>query len=77
MMVRDSITEEIREIRHQLAARFDNDVDRIGDDLRRRESGSSRRVMRLPKRVPRTAMTNKAMPPSGGGSVSDSTGLVR
>ena len=65
-MVRDSITEEIREIRHRLAARFDNDVDRIGDDLRRCESASDRRVVRLPKRSPRaTATTNKAMHPSG------------
>ena len=67
MMVRDSITEEIREIRHQLAERFDNDVDRIGDDLRRRETGSGRRIVRLPRRHPRTtAATNKAMHPSGG-----------
>lgn len=51
-MVRDSITEEIREIRHQLAAQFDNDVDRIGEDLRRREADSARRVVRLPARSP-------------------------
>ena len=35
------ITKEIREIRHRLAAKFDNDLDQIVDDLRRqqRESG--------------------------------------
>ncbi|MEI8374379.1 MAG: hypothetical protein WCJ35_16265 [Planctomycetota bacterium] len=36
VMVRDSITEEIREIRHRLAEKFDNDVDRIDEDLRPR-----------------------------------------
>jgi hypothetical protein len=59
-MFRDAITEEIREIRHQLAARFDNDVDRIGDDLRRREADAGRRIVRLPRRPPRAAAaTNK------------------
>ena len=35
-MVRDSITEEIRE-RHRLAEKFGNDVDRIGADLLARD----------------------------------------
>ena len=66
-MFRDAITEEIREIRHQLAARFDNDVDRIGDDLRRREAESGRPLVRLPRRPARAAAaTNQAMHPSGG-----------
>ena len=61
-MDRDSITEEIRDIRHRLAERFDNDVDRIGEDLRRREATSGRRVVRLPKRLPRTtATTNQGL----------------
>ena len=65
MMVRDSITEEIREIRHRLAEKFDNDVDRIGEDLRRRQDASGRRVVQLPKRTPRIpASTNKSMQPS-------------
>jgi hypothetical protein len=65
-MFRDAITEEIREIRHQLAERFENDVDRIGDDLRRREASSGRRIVRLPKRPPRaTAATNQRMKASG------------
>jgi len=54
-MVRDSITEEIREIRHRLAEKFDNDVDRIGADLRRRQEASGRRVVQLPRRRPRIA----------------------
>ena len=66
-MYRDAITEEIREIRHQLAARFDNDVDRIGDDLRRREPESGRRAVQLPRRPPHaTAATTESLHPSGG-----------
>lgn len=33
----DPIVEEVRRIREQLAARFDFDVRRIGDNARRRE----------------------------------------
>ena len=51
-MVHNPITEEIREIRHRLAAEFDNDVYRIGAELRRRQSASGRCVVRLPKRNP-------------------------
>ena len=46
-----SPTAEIREIRHQLAAQFDNDVDRIYKDLRRKQQESGRKYVRLPKRV--------------------------
>ena len=64
MMVRDSITEEIREIRHRLAEKFDNDVDRIGEDLRRRQDASGRRLVQLPKRPPRiTVRAVKRKPP--------------
>ncbi len=51
-MVPNPITEEIREIRHRLAAEFENDVYRIGAELRRRQAVSGRRVVRLPKRNP-------------------------
>jgi hypothetical protein len=53
-MVRDSIAEEIRATRHRLAAQFDNDVSRIGEDLRRRQESSGRNIVQLPKRSPRT-----------------------
>lgn len=46
----DPITEEIREIKRSLARKFDNDLDRIGADLRRREKESGRAFARLPKR---------------------------
>lgn len=51
-MIHNSITEEIREIRHRLAAQFDNDVYRIGAELRRRQAAAGRRVVRLPRRPP-------------------------
>ncbi len=65
-MLTNSITEEIREIRHRLAAECGNDVYRIGADLRRREKESGRKIVRLPKRVPKKYTTNKPMNPSGG-----------
>ena len=61
-MVHNPITEEIREIRHRLAAQFDNDVYRIGAEIRRRQAASGRRIVRLPKREPITKhTTNKAL----------------
>ena len=65
-MVRNPITEEIREIRHRLAARFENDVHRIGAEIRRLQAASGRRVVRRAKRPPvATSTTNKTMHPSG------------
>jgi hypothetical protein len=52
MMVHNPITEEIRDIRHRLAAQLDNDVYRIGAELRRRQAASGRRLVRLPARPP-------------------------
>jgi len=60
-MAHNPITEEIREIRHRLAAQCDDDVYRIGAELRRRQSVSGRRVVRLPKRTPTVATTNQAL----------------
>ena len=48
-----SPTAEIRDIRHQLAAQFNNDVDRIYEDLRRKQEQSGRKYVKLPKRSPR------------------------
>lgn len=52
-MVSDSITDEIRLIRHQLAARCDNDVSKILADARRRQNTYGRTYVTLPKRPPR------------------------
>lgn len=61
-MVHNPITEEIRDIRHRLAAQFDNDVFRIGAEVRRRQAASGRRVVRLPRRQPMVSnTTNKAL----------------
>lgn len=65
-MIRDAITESIRATRHALAAKFDNDIRRIGDDLRRQQNESHRTFVRLPRREPRIASpTNEAMRASG------------
>jgi hypothetical protein len=67
-MVYNPITEEIREIRHRLAARFDNTVYRIGAELRRRQAASGHRVVRLPSRQPVATTTNKSVKRSGNSS---------
>jgi len=53
----DSPTDEIRAIRHELAAKFDNDIKRIGDDLRRQQRESGREYIRLPRRPLRPPRT--------------------
>lgn len=65
-MVHNSITEEVREIRHRLAAQFDNDVHRIGAELRRRQASSGRHVVKLPRRPPFAAGVTDGTPPSRG-----------
>lgn len=56
-----SPTDEIREIRHQVAAKFDNDVDRIYGDLLRQQRESGRRYIRFPKREPRDVTIRKQL----------------
>ena len=72
-MAQNPITEEIRAIRHRLAAEFDNDVYRIGAELRRRQAASGRRLIRLPKRTPEPNSSNPAPLPSDSATDSDST----
>ncbi|TWU59537.1 hypothetical protein V7x_55830 [Crateriforma conspicua] len=60
------ITQQIRESRHRLAARFGNDLDRIVEDLQRQQRESGRRVIDRSRNA-----TNQAMQRSGGGHVSD------
>ncbi len=50
-MIPDSITDEIRGIRHHLAAQFGNDLDLILADIRRREASDSRTYVSLSPRV--------------------------
>jgi len=49
-MVSDSITDEIRGIRRDLAAQFGNDLDQILADIRKRESLDGRRYVSLSPR---------------------------
>jgi hypothetical protein len=72
-MIRNPVIEDIREIRHRLAAQFDNDVYRIGAEIRRGQAASGRRVVRRPRRQPVALnTTNQSMHPTGMG-VRDST----
>ena len=50
-MLSDSITDEIREIRRDLAAQFGNDLDLILADIRRREASDGRRYLTLSPRL--------------------------
>lgn len=49
-MTNDSITDEIRAIRRELAAQFDNDVSKILADVRKREAADGHVYVTLPKR---------------------------
>ena len=49
-MSTDSITDEIRRIRHDLAAQFGNDLDAILADIRRREAMDGRSYVSLSPR---------------------------
>jgi hypothetical protein len=70
-MIPNFITDEIRAIRHQLAAEQGNDVSRIGNELRRHQVESGRRIVKLPARSPETRATSKPLQPSGGSGVSN------
>ena len=62
--------EEILATKRHLAAKFDNDIHRIVEDLRHRQSEGDYEVISLPPRRYRLT-TNYAMQQSGGGDVSD------
>jgi hypothetical protein len=63
-MTMKSPTDEIREIRHKLAAKFDNDLNRICEDLMRQQRESGRKYIRLSRRVPKGYQG--AVPPVAG-----------
>ncbi len=54
-------TDEIKAIRRKLAAKFDNDVSRIGADVRRQQRESGRTYIMLPKREP--VLAHASSPP--------------
>jgi hypothetical protein len=55
--MRDPIVEEVRRARAAYAAQFDHDLDRIVDDLKRRQDQGEFEVVRRPprpaRRIPR------------------------
>lgn len=55
----DPITEEIRALRHDLAAQFGNDVSRILADVREREASDRRSYVTLPRRSPRKQLAKQ------------------
>lgn len=64
-MMTNPITEEIREIRHRLAAEFDNDFGRIFADLQWKERESGRVV--IDRRGERLTADNHVLHGSSGG----------
>ncbi len=64
-MTSDSITDEIRAIRRELAAQFGNDVSKILADVRQNQAADGRAYVTLPKRRPTAAMTNQVLVPLG------------
>ena len=50
-------TDEIRAIRQALAAKFDNDLHRIAEDIRRQQRESGRTYITLPRRAPQRDST--------------------
>lgn len=69
-MLHNPITEEIREIRHRLAAQFGNEVYRIGDEIRRRQRESGRQYRRLLPRPPANSKTANQSARRSGADVS-------
>ena len=60
-MIVDPITEEIRRIRHALAAPYGDDLNLICEDLRRSERESGRQFISLPMRPARTLAVTRPM----------------
>jgi hypothetical protein len=58
----DPITEEIRALRHDLAAQFGNDISRILANIREREASDGRTYVTLPRRLPRTQLAEQTDP---------------
>jgi hypothetical protein len=67
MMMTNPITRQIRDIRHRLAEKFDNDLDRIVDDLQRQQRESGRHYVDRTKEA-----ANHGMAGSGSGGERDS-----
>ncbi len=51
-MTQDAVIQEIRKYRDEYAKKFDYDIKAMGDDLRKRQAESGRKVVR---RIPKPA----------------------
>ena len=58
MTMTNPITQQFRETRHRLAAKFDNDLDRIVNDLQRQERESGRRYFDRTKETTKRSGSN-------------------
>ena len=59
-------TEDIRAARHRLAAQFENDLDRIVEDLRRKQRDSGREYVTIAgNRVVQAEKMNESVHPTG------------
>lgn len=53
-MWKDPIVEEIRRARSEYAASLNNDIDRIFEDIKQRQTRYGKKLVKLPPRKPRT-----------------------
>jgi len=60
-MINDPIIEEIRQIRHTYAAKFNHDLHAICDDLRRQERESDREIRTPLKRMEEASRHSRAV----------------
>ena len=60
---RDPIVEEVRKVRQEHAARFNNDLKAIAEDLRRRQAEGGRKIVSFP---PRRITDDQTEPPQEG-----------
>ena len=63
--MQDPIVEEVRKVRDEHAAQFNNDLDAIYADIKRIEKASKeRRVSFGPRRIPKTTPPTAVEPPA-------------
>lgn len=51
-MIEDPIVKEVREVRERHAARFNYDLKKITEDLKRQEEQSGKKIVSLPPKRP-------------------------
>ncbi len=51
-MLKDEIVEEIHRVREEYAEKFNHDIDRMYEDIRKRQADSGRKFVSFPPRKP-------------------------